>query len=429
METATIVTLGNRTTPTPTSFEEAFGEFSEARGRGRARRQKRRMERIENRKTRRTARQQGRLEKKRSRVEARTQRRTMRADNREQRRAQKSEGKRSRERADLEQEREFAPQEEPQGDSGYAPQEGGYDDGGYAPQGDSGYAPQGGGYDDGGYAPQGDSGYAPQGGGYEQEQGGYEEQGGYDDGGYEGGSDDGGYDEGGYDEGGYDEGGYDDANYDGFDGVIENGKEMIDVPYSPQVNQNVADAAKRIEWNLELASRLKEKAKTNPSGNIMDAITKCQNRVKELESSMVGYCSFEGDFTSDAEGKMQYCVRRGGKRLASPEVRKRRREIMLAKIAARKERNAVRKRNGLTPVQSVLNPQISNQRIEIPAKELGSSATGIIGLDNAMDYDATATEIKLGADGMTSKIPFKTIAIGIAVGALGVFLLKKYKVI
>lgn len=397
METATIVTLGNRTTPTPTSFEEAFGEFSEARGRGRARRQKRRMERIENRKTRRTARQQGRLEKKRSRVEARTQRRSMRADNREARRAQKAEGRLGRQRAELEQEREFAPEDAPQEDGGYAPQ----DDSGYAPQGDSGYAPQGGGYDDGGYAPQ-DS---------EEDMGYGDEQGGYDD-------------------GGYDDGGYDDGDYDGFDGVIENGKEMIDVPYSAEVNQNVADAAKRIEWNLELASRLKEKAKTNPSGKVIDAINKCQKRVIELESQMDGYCSLEGDFTSDADGKMQYCVRRGGKRLASPEVRRRRKEMMLAKIAARKERNAVRKRNGLTPVQSQLNPQISPNRIVIPAKELGSSATGIIGLDDAMDYDANAYEIKLGADGtMTSKIPFKAIAIGLVIGGIGVFLLKKYKVI
>ena len=64
METATIVTLGQSTAPTSTSFQEAFGEFSEARGRGRARRQKRRTERIANRKTSRTQRQQGRLEKK-----------------------------------------------------------------------------------------------------------------------------------------------------------------------------------------------------------------------------------------------------------------------------------------------------------------------------------------------------------------------------
>jgi hypothetical protein len=409
MERATIVTLGNAVPMTATSFEEAFGEFSEARGRGRARRQKRKMERITNRKTRRTARQQGRLEKKKSRVEARTQRRTMRADNREQRRAQKSEGKRMRERADLEQEREFAPAEEPQ----EAPQE----ESGYAPQGGGGYAEEQGGYaeEQGGYAPQG-GGYAEDEGGYAEDEGGYEEQGG-------------GYDEGYGDDGGYaEEGGYEES--DGFDGVIGIDNEMIDVPYSAEVSQNVADAAKKIEWNLELASRLKEKAKTNPSQKINDAINNCQNRVAQLESSMDGYCNFEGDFTSDAEGKMAYRRYKGGKGLSKQERRARRQEMMLAKKAARRERNAVRKRSGLTPVQADINPQISTNSIVLPAKEVGSSATGIIGLDDAMDYDASAYEIKLGADGATtSKIPFKTIAIGLAVGALGVFLLRKYKVI
>jgi hypothetical protein len=413
METATIVTLGNSTSPTATSFTEAFGEYSEARGRGRARRQKRRMERIANRKTRRKARQDMRLDKKRSRVQARTERRQMRADSREQRRDQKAEGKRSRERADLEQEREFAPDETTEGsyeqDAGYAPQ-GGYDDGGYAPQG-GGYTE-----DQGGYAPQG--GYTEDQGGYAEDQGGYSEEGGY--------QEEGGYEEGGYDDGG----GYEDESYyeesDGFDGVMGTDNEMIDVPYSPQVNQNVADAAKRIEWNLELASRLKEKAKTNPSPKITGAIYNSEKRVNQLESCLDGYCNFEGDFTSDADGKMMFQKKR---KLSNEERRKRRSEIRAAKLAARKERNAMRRKSGLTPVQMDLNPQISQNSIVIPAKELGSSATGIIGLDDAMDYDASATEIKLGADGGTSKIPFKAIGIGLVAGALVIFVLRKYKVI
>jgi len=411
MERATIISLGNSTTPTATSFEQAFGEFSEFKGRGRARRQKRKMERIDNRKTRRKARQEGRMDKKRSRVEARAERRGVRSDAREQRRSQKNEGKRSRERADLEQEREFnpeeSPEEAPQGggsDSGYAPQGGGSDSG-YAPQGggsDSGYAPQGGGYDDGGYAEQGGS-----------DSGDYAPQGGYDD----SGSDDSGYG----DDSGYDE------QSDGFDGVIGSGNEMIDVPYSAQVNQDVMDAAKRIEWNLELASRLKEKPS---SAKVNDAICKCDDRIAQLESSMDGYCNFEGDFTSDADGKMEYRTKRGGNMLPKQEQRRRRKEMMVAKMTARKQRNAVRRRNGLTPIQGQLNPQISPNRIEIPAKELGSNYTGIIGLDDANDYDANATEIKLGIEGeKTSKIPFKAIAIGLVVGGLGIFLLKKFKVI
>ena len=401
METATIVTLGNSGTSTPTSFEDAFGEFSEARGRGRARRQKRRTERIANRKTSRTQRQQGRLEKKKARVSARAERRSMRADSREQRRDQKSAGKRGRERADLEQEREFAPDETTEGSYEQDPSN--------APQSeDSGYAPQGGGYaeEEGGYAEeQGGGGYAEEDGGYD-EQGGYEEEGGY------------------AEEGGYDE------ESDGFDGVIENGTEMIDVPYNPQVSQEVADAAKRIEWNLELASRLKEKAKSTPNANVSDAISSCNKRVSELESSLEGYCQFEGDFTSDANGGNVYCPRTGGSQIAPARMRRRRGEVATAKMQARRERNAVRRKSGLTPVQGELTPQISPNRIVIPAKEMGSNATGIIGLDNAMDYDANATEIKLGADGgTTSKIPFKAIAIGLGVGVLAIIVLRKYKII
>jgi hypothetical protein len=516
MERATIITLGNATPMSSTSFEEAFGEFSEARGRGRARRQKRRMERINNRRQRRKARQDMRLERKRNRVSARAERRQMRSTARENRRNQRSEGKRSRERADLEQEREFNPEQEEE------QQGGGSDDGGYAPQG---------GYDD---APQGDSGYAPQGGSSDgaYDDGGYaQEEGGYDD----GGSSDGGYDEGGYDEesegfdGDYDDFDGDDFDYfdgddldgddgddetDGFDGELydfDGNSEMIDAPVSPQVNQNIMDAAKRIEWNLELASRLKEKGN---SPKVEDAMCKCEDRVAELVTSMDGYCSFDGDFTSDADGKLKYQVAKGMKQLPLEERKKRWREVKAAKMKARLERNAMRKKNGLnqvaTPVattpalavsvgtpaaavsvpmkaqlmqkrtlyrkqilslkmrmaalrkqyltdaaknkpqpeqlalkqQFVLKRNAIKSRMEALKKQYleqvnaikmnkgVSSATGIIGLDDAGDYDATGYEIKLGADGTkTSKIPFKAIAIGLVIGGLGVFLLKKYKVI
>ena len=57
MSGATIITLGpsngssmQPTTRVAATFEEAFGEFSEARGKGRAKRKKRKLERVENRK-------------------------------------------------------------------------------------------------------------------------------------------------------------------------------------------------------------------------------------------------------------------------------------------------------------------------------------------------------------------------------------------
>lgn len=75
MEGARIITLvepvqsGGEVT-----FEEAFGEHSEARGRGRARRQARRMDRINKRRERKAAKQEARQERKNRRVEGRNER-------------------------------------------------------------------------------------------------------------------------------------------------------------------------------------------------------------------------------------------------------------------------------------------------------------------------------------------------------------------
>ena len=518
MERARIITLGNATMPTPTSFDEAFGEYSNLFGpKARARRQKRRMERINNRRERRSARQEMRLDKKRRRVEARVERRRMRSEGREDRRDRKSRGKLRRDREEVEQERELNPEEPEEGGGDYeeAPQ-GGYDD-----------APRGG-YDEGGSD---EGGYSEEGGSYEEES--EEFDGDYDD--FDGDEDLDGFD-GEEDSDGFDgefdnfdsAGEFDDfdgeEDVDGFDGVLVNGK-MMPVANAQQVNQNVMDAAKRIEWNLELASRLKEKGN---SPKVTDAVCQCQNRVAELESSMDGYCNFDGDFMSDADGKMKYMVRKGMNKLPMQVKRGRWKQLLAARLKARKERNAIRMKNGLKPIatpiatpttliatsttptatptatpiatptnsaalsvpmkaqlmqkRALYRKQIMSLKMRMAAlrtqyladaskkktlpeklaikQQFGlkrnaiksrmealkkqyleqvnaikmskgvSNATGIIGLDDAGDYDASGYEIKLGADGTkTSKIPFKAIAIGLVIGGLGVFLLKKYKVI
>jgi hypothetical protein len=71
MEKATIVTLEPHTQDFVPTFEEAFGEHSELRGKGRARRQSRKMDRIAKRSERKVARQSGRQERKATRQEAR----------------------------------------------------------------------------------------------------------------------------------------------------------------------------------------------------------------------------------------------------------------------------------------------------------------------------------------------------------------------
>jgi hypothetical protein len=81
----TIVTLAPRKegdTLEVATFEEAFGEFSELRGRGRARRHKRRMERQQNRIARRRARKKARQEMRSEQQEARQSRKDTRKSRR-----------------------------------------------------------------------------------------------------------------------------------------------------------------------------------------------------------------------------------------------------------------------------------------------------------------------------------------------------------
>jgi len=218
MEGVRIVHLNSSVSNSPSNpqfstFEEAFGDYSELFGKkARARRSKRKASRREDRAAKRTARRTARNENKAERVamrderkrnksETRQTRRSDRKENRQQarieRRRQRKEARQSmraeqqaarmqrrmerkaqkQARKDLEAEREREREDlamESYEDQGY---DDGYDDGGY----------DDGGYDDGGY-----------------------DDGGYDDGGY----DDGGYDDGGYDDGGYDDDGYDDDYYD-----------------------------------------------------------------------------------------------------------------------------------------------------------------------------------------------------------------------
>jgi len=130
----------------------------------------------------------------------------------------------------------------------------------------------------------------------------------------------------------------------------------------------------------------------------------------------------------------------------------RRREIRKAKKDARvklrrekqeakaEKRKAFRKDGGSeTSVETDLNPDISEQRIEVPASEEGSGfngGTGFIGVDDNGDYDAPAVrkfDLKFsGADGSgttKSKPNWTAIAIGVGVGVLAIYLIKKYKVL
>jgi hypothetical protein len=106
-----------------------------------------------------------------------------------------------------------------------------------------------------------------------------------------------------------------------------------------------------------------------------------------------------------------------------------------------------------TPVDVDLKPEIMSNRIIVPAEE-SSSATGIIGLDEAGDYDARELDIQLGADGSgdldmrqpfslaegdfyyggdgtksTRSINWTGVVLGIGAGALAIWAIRKYKLL
>ena len=89
-----------------------------------------------------------------------------------------------------------------------------------------------------------------------------------------------------------------------------------------------------------------------------------------------------------------------------------------------------------TPVDRELNPEMGNNSIEIPASEQGSGAdgqSGLIGMDNINDFDAPEVreyDVKFAsAEGdKAKKINWKPIVIGVAVGVVAIWLIRKYKV-
>lgn len=498
------------------TFEEAFGEYSELRGKRRKKRQDRKMDKIEARKERKTGRIEARKAKRLARVEARDEVRSERQDRRIARKSDKRLGRQQRrtdvmearqgrrtgrmeqvqdrktarkgkrlERRALGKEEELETEEttpttatptsapveavtrpaatSEQGSGSSAPSSGGSSDeqgGEYADE-------QGGNYGD----EQGSESSDEQGGEYSEE--GYGEEGYGDEGYSEEGSDDSGSYEEGEEAGDYSDetemGDYDtqDEGYDysePFDGIPLDASfsEMDDSGKSAQkinVNPNLQELVNKIEWNKELVARLEAKRTqgvTNPS-EVSKAIIDRRRRIKELEAQLEMYLGFAGDY-SGANGMSEKQVKN--------EVARRRLEVAKAHKVARairkgaKDERVVAKMTNksisakmkgthggdVTPVDIDLKPEFSNRRIVVPASEF--SGTGIIGLDDAGDYDARELDIQMsadgelrepygidkdfyyGADGETSrKINWTGVVLGVAVGALAIYAIKKYKLL
>lgn len=434
---------------TSVTFEEAFGEYSEARGKGRARRKKRKLERIENRREVKQARIAARDEVKSEREDRRLGRRAKRKAARQDIRSEQAQARQTRRtgRTEARLGRKTMRQEsrvkEPLLDQGLdverpeTTMDTGFDQqyeqpetaqtyndetqGAYQPETTSGgYVDQGGYEDQGGYGGQGS-------------QGGYGGQGGYDYGDEEGapyteedymqpqgggegnyyGDEDAESGEGVYDEeGDYvgEESGYladYDASGDNFDGI------------DPDV-QNVVD---KLAWNAECVKRLEQKRKMQPNQaqNISKKIIEHKRRFNELKSSVDDYTNCCGDYSS-ADG-------------LEPQRRKMmvRKAWGLSKMKVKNPGKRIgqynRPADDVIPVAADLNPSFSRNRIVVPNKM--SSATGLNGIDLQNDFDAPEVrEIFLGADGSKKgSISWGGIAVGIAVGVAAVWAIKKYKLL
>jgi hypothetical protein len=445
MET-TIITLAPTSSSQPmtvrttASFEEAFGEFSEARGRGRARRKARKLSRISDKQEVKQARKGGRQEARIARRATRKgSRQAMRADQQDARmtrrqrrlamRQERQDSKQTRKdtRARGEQERENYAQESEQYRESLQPQDNGgsenpedygdemVDNGDYAPSSSS-YPEDN---NSGTYSEDEDWNTPPQG---------------YDDEGYSEDDSEGGYSE--EDYGNEEEGDY--YNADG------------DVAVSPRLVQHLANIEEEKRQVSELMSRRRMMQKVgSPLTGIDMQIERRMKKIQAMYAKISDYSNADGD---------------------KSKAKKRKAEIRSAmyKVRGSKMPRKMRKRlcdqdgGSETPVDADLNPQFSPNKIVVPSK-MKSSFEGEDGYDDIMnslddfDYDTMTEngrpvifdnnpvvsqpsydgyddptprvyELKSNFSG-EGKVVWKSIAIGVGLGVLALYLAKRYKII
>ncbi len=440
------------------SFEEAFGDYSDAKGKGRARRTERKLDRIEKKKEVKTARrgikadrqtqrverrtvrkagrqdiranqQQARQGRKQVRTENRAVRKQVRVDSRQAKKDTKVKGDQDRETYATEQEvyrneisqpmQEEAVTDEQGG--GYPEQGGGYPEQGGGSQEDWNTRPsdmdsqwdnsqnQGGGSQDSGYSEDYGADYTDESGGYADT-----EDAGVDNGAY---GDDNRYDS------PYNQEDSEFADDSNFNGEAMDGKVVV----TPKVKETTTKLKNNEKAFKDLNDR--RNVMVNRGDNtrgIELQIQKCHGRIGELHSNLEDY--------ANADGNPQ-------------ERRRRRREINISLGRAKRPRRQEFHGGSETPVDANLNPDFSENRIEIPAKsnfdgyddELGREIiiNGVSQNDNStytndLLYDGnepTSTDLFSNLEG-SSKIGTNanvilSIVVGVGLGTLAIFLAKK----
>jgi len=459
MET-TIITLAPTsssqpmTVTTTASFEEAFGEFSEARGKGRARRKARKLSRIADKQEVKQARKGGRQEARIARRATRKgSRQAMRADQQDARmtrrqrrgamRQERAESKQTRKdtRARGEQERENYAQESEQYRESLQPQ----DNGGSESPDDYGDEM----IDNGDYAPSGSSYPEDNNSGtYSEDEDWNTPPQGYDDEGYSEDDSEGGYSE--EDYGNEYDGGY--YNADG------------DVAVSPRLVQHMADID---EEKRQVSDLMRRRAMMQKSGSPITGIDmQIQRRMKKIQAmsaKIADYSNADGDAKKAKARRLE--IRRAqnkarGRGKGYKAGRPRNPNAMQQTPNIKRDLTCV-DGGSETPVDADLNPQFSPNKIVVPSMK--SSFGGDGGYDDIMnslddfDYDTMTEngrpvifdknpvvsqpsyegddyptprvyELKSNASG-ENKVVWKSIAIGVGIGVLALYLAKRYKII
>ncbi len=423
---ATVVKLAPNQGVVSVSFDEAFGDYSEARGDRRRRRYARKMERVQmkrdlrkakgeakgerqmDRQARRTNKTVARQERKSLRSEGRQGRKTSRTTARQERRGMRATGR-------LERKQLSDSYKEPESSE----EENSTEEQGYAQESNAGQLPQGNYSDE--TQDEGGNSYTEEGGDrYNNEDDSLVE----DEGGEEGITDEDSYSE--EDEYIGNEAG-DDSSF--------NGEASGDASIDPRVNA----AAMRVEWHRHQIEKLRRAIDgmrvTNGTGQMkrlqmMREIGKHNQSMQNINSGLDEY-AFSGA-NGENRGRM----------------------VNAARKKAYKTRMAYKRlKKMVTPVQGSLSASISKNRIVVPAStssadgtvnvsdlnmndgEVGlTERTGMIALDSTNDYGAPETKVidvnysNASGDGKGGNMALKVV-VGIAAGVAAIYLIKKYKLI
>ncbi len=221
------------------------------------------------------------------------------------------------------------------------------------------------------------------------------------------------------------------GDYDSFDGDetklapddFYDYKEGDGQTLKARIHPKVKEAAVKSEWNKECVCQL-------------------QSQFDNLESSFDGSEESEAQaefLAGQIEKRRQRAMMFDGQmddymNAAGPRKGRRMAEVMGAKREARKQRVGVRRGmqnaassrgNNITEVEQGLNPELSNNRIDVPATSSMCGAdgykTGITALDSKNDFDAPhAIDIKLGFDASKTKAEAQSIIKSVNWKAVGI---------